>query len=96
MTKVDIDLLLAAAATVRNQNNRIRDAFNGPSRAASVMEGSWDGKASQNAMQAFYKLCRNTEPRYHVLDNLAEAMETIAMGYTKTEETNVSLADQFR
>ena len=96
MTKVDIDLLQNTAETVRTQNNRIRDAFQNPKKAATTMDTEWNGSASQNAMQAFYKLCQYTTPRYNVLENFAKSMDTIAAGYTKTENTNVSLADQFK
>ena len=96
MIKIQFDCLRSAAGDVRTQNNRIREAFNGPVRAAYAMDEAWDGVVSQNAMQAFYKLAQYAEPRYCVLDNFAKAMESIASGYEKTEATNISLADQFR
>ena len=96
MTKVDIDLLQNTSTTVRTQNARIRDAFQNPTRTAKAMDTEWSGSASQNAMQAFYKLCQYTTPRYNVLENFAKAIDTIATGYVKTESTNASLADRFK
>lgn len=96
MTKVDITLLQNTSSTVRTQNKRIRDAFQNPKKAATTMDTEWSGSASQNAMQAFYKLCQYTTPRYNVLENFAKAIDTIATGYVKTESTNASLADRFK
>jgi len=93
---INTDLLQKTALSVRNQNNTIRDTFSSVYQAAQKMDTTWNGSASQNAMQAFYKLNQYASSRYSVLESLASAMVTLASGYSATEKTNRSLADRFK
>lgn len=96
MTKVNVEVLHSTAQSVRAQNALIKESFEIPKNSILVMDNSWSGRVSENAMRAFYKICQYTEPRSKVLENIAMAMDTIATGYTKTDEKNTSLADRFK
>lgn len=97
MTKVDTQLLLAAATQIRTKNNAISGAFDKPLRGAEAMGRVWDGAAAGNGISAFQKL-KSCYPsaRYNALENTARTLVAIANGYEMTEEKNESLADRFK
>lgn len=97
MTYVNINKLAGVSDSVRTTNNRLANAFSLVQEKANIMDSAWNGSASQNAMTAFYKI-RNThhQQRYAALESVARVLDAIATGYTKTEEKNTTIADQFR
>lgn len=96
MIQVKIENAMSAAERIRNQNNKINDIFQKSTRVVENMDANWNGSASQNAMQAFYKVARYVSPRYQTIENYAAALEKVAMGYSKTEQSNMSLSNLFK
>lgn len=96
MIEGNMDIVMSASVQIRNQNDKMRDAFRIVTKEIRAMDENWNGSASQNAMKAFYKIDRYTVPNYETVNNYADALKSIAIGYTNTEKANTALANLFR
>lgn len=96
--KVDTARVSAAAKTIGRYNQTIRDDFSSVESAIKSLNGSWDGAASEKAMDSFHRIKNNfSEPRYQVVNNYVKFLhEVVDPGYTQTEITNTKLADAFK
>ena len=96
--KINTDAVVTAAGNIKLYNTQIRDAFPDVQAAITRLDNSWEGSASTVAISKFNEIKSNfSDARYNVLDNYINFMlQQVGEGYTKTEEANVSLADQFK
>ena len=66
--------------------------------AVTQLDNCWDGSAATAAISKFNEIkSKFFDARYNVLDNYVNfLLQQVGEGYTQTEDTNVSLADQFK
>ena len=96
--KVNTDLAVRAANTIKLNNSQMRDNFQNVQTAISQLNNSWDGSAANAAIGKFNEIkTKFMDARYAVLDNYVNfLLQQVGEGYTQTENANVSLADQFK
>ena len=96
--KINVEATVATAGRIKSYNQQMRDGFPNVQSAITRLNNSWDGSASEKAMNKFNEIRSNyCEARYNVLDNYVNFLyQQVGEGYTQTEDTNVSLADQFK
>ena len=96
--KVDAEQVVATANRIKNLNNQMRDGFSSVQDAISRLDGTWDGSAATNAIGKFNAIKNSyCDARYNVVDNFVAFLhQQVGEGYTQTEATNKSLADQFK
>ena len=96
--KVNKDLAVRAANTIKLNNSQMRDNFQNVQTAISQLNNSWDGSAANATIGKFNEIkTKFMDARYAVLDNYVNfLLQQVGEGYTQTENANVSLADQFK
>ena len=96
--KVNIDSAVTAASNIKLYNTQMRDAFPNVQTAVTRLDNCWEGSAATVAIRKFNEIKSNfSDSRYNVLDNYVKfLLQQVGEGYTQTEDTNVSLADQFK
>lgn len=96
--KVNTGEVKAAAGTLRNCNNDLRDAFPAMADAVKSLRGFWEGPAAGAALPPFEKLQKsNAEARYTVLENYVNfLLHLVGEGYEQVESANTSYADAFK
>lgn len=96
--KVNTDAVLGSAERIKNYNNQMRDGFPNVQTAITQLDNSWDGPAATVAISKFNEVKNNfCDARYSVLNNFVNfLMMQVDEGYVQTEETNISLASQFK
>lgn len=96
--KINTQLAVNAANSLKNINNQIRDSFPSVESAISRLDASWDGSAASTSISKFNEIkTKYPDARYNVIDNYANfLLQQVGEGYTQTEETNKSLADAFK
>ncbi|MED4014538.1 MULTISPECIES: WXG100 family type VII secretion target [Sutcliffiella] len=100
MSKINVDTsgVMRAAKSISSYNKAIRSDFSAVESSVKSLNASWDGKASDKAIQAFFKIKDGySEPRYTVMNNYVKYLnEQVVTGYKETEKVNKSLADFFK
>ena len=99
MTKqvVNPDGIAAAANNLRTVNNNINNAFETLESAGNKLESNWTGSAGTAAQTTKLQIFQNNTVRSAVLQNYVNLLEQqVSPGYVDTENTNTSLADQFK
>lgn len=96
--KVNTDKVALAATNIARYNQNIKDNFSEPENAIKMLDGFWDGVASENAKNAFYSIkSAYLNDRYNVVDNFVTFLrQQVDEGYTQTETANKSLSDAFK
>lgn len=100
MAKLEIntDAVVTAAGNIKLYNTQMRDSFPDVQTAITRLDSSWDGSAATTVISKFNEIkAKFFDARYNVLDNYVNfLLLQVGEGYTQTEDTNVSLADQFK
>lgn len=96
--KINTDLAVNAANNIKSYNGQMRDGITSVQTAINRLDSSWDGSAATAAIRKFGEIkSKFSDNRYNVLDNYVNfLLQQVGEGYTQTEKTNVSLADQFK
>lgn len=96
--KVNTEAAVTAAKNIQMYNNQMRDQFATMQNAINRLDNSWEGSAATAAIAKFNEMrAKFCDVRYQVLDNYVNFLfQQVGEGYTQTENTNVSLADQFK
>ena len=96
--KVNTDVVFGAAERIKGYNNQMRDDFPNVQTAVTQLDNSWDGSAAAIAISKFNELKNNfCDARYNVLNNFVNFLiMQVDEGYVQTEDTNISLASQFK
>lgn len=96
--KINTDAVVTAAGNIKLYNTQIRDGFPNIQTAITQLDNSWDGSAATSAISKFNEIkSKFFDARYNVLDNYVNfLLQQVGEGYTQTEDTNVSLANQFK
>lgn len=96
--KINTDTAVTAAGNIKLYNTQMRDNFPNVQTAITQLDNCWDGSAATVAISKFNEIkSKFFDARYNVLDNYVNfLLQQVGEGYTQTEDTNVSLADQFK
>lgn len=96
--KISTNAAVAAANNIKLYNAQMRDNFPNVQTAINQLDNCWDGSAATVAISKFNEIkYKFFDARYNVLDNYVNfLLQQVGEGYTQTEDTNVSLADQFK
>lgn len=96
--KINTDTAVAAARNIQLYNKQMRDNFPNVQRAITQLDNTWDGSAATAAISKFNEIkSQFFDARYNVLNNYVNfLLQQVGEGYTQTEDTNISLADQFK
>ncbi len=95
---MNTEAVVTAAGNLKSLNNQIRNDFPGLQTAITQLDSTWDGSAATTAISKFNEIkSKFLDARYNVIDNYVNfLLQQVGEGYTQTEETNKSLADQFK
>lgn len=94
---VNTEGIAAAAVKLRNINNNISSQFDTLTKKAKSLETDWNSPAGSLACSKMYELFKNSEIRYSVIQNYINLLEQqVKPSYESAEETNTTLADQFK
>lgn len=94
---VDTDGIVSAASNLKTLNNEMQSDFERLENSAKKIESCWKSPAGNIAVTKMYELFKFGESRYSVLQNYANFLEQqVDPNYNSAEETNKSLADQFK
>lgn len=98
MVKINTDAVRGLAEKISNGNNSIQTAFDIAVNAANALPNSWSGAASGHANASFAAIRdKYYSARYQGIKNYANILKgQMAGGYEETENSNISLADQFK
>lgn len=96
--KINTDAAVTAAGNIKHYNIQIRDGFPNVQTAITQLDHSWEGSAATAVISKFNEIkSKFFDARYNTLDNYVNfILQQVGEGYTQTENTNVSLADQFK
>lgn len=96
--KINTEAAVTAAGNIKLYNTQMRDNFPNVQTAITQLDNCWDGSAATVAISKFNEIkSKFFDARYNVLDNYVNfLLQQVGEGYTQTEDTNVSLADQFK
>lgn len=96
--KINTEAAVRAAENIKVYNTQIREEFSSVQTAVTQLDNYWDGSAATAAIGKFNELkSKFPDARYNVMDNYVNfLLQQVGEGYAQTEETNVSLADQFK
>lgn len=96
--KIDTDAVVTAASNIKLYNTQIQDGFPNVQTAVTRLDNCWDGSAATVAISKFNEIkSKFLNARYNALDNYVNfLLQQVGEGYIQTEDTNVSLADQFK
>lgn len=96
--KVDTSAVATTAQDIYNKNKTIREDFVCVDAAIQRLGESWDGTASDRAMEAFRHIKNSyCDNRYNVVDNLVNYMKNqVGDSYEKTEASISSAAQAFK
>lgn len=94
---VDSESIAAAAADLNRINSEIQSEFERLEKRSKILSSDWNSPAGNNAVTKMYELFKNSEARFAVLQNYANFLEQqVNPNYNSAEDTNTSLADQFK
>ena len=94
---INTDSVTSAANRLRAANTTINGEFRTMQNAAKRLESDWKSAAASVAHTTMYQIFGNNEARSTVLQNYINMLEQqINPSYINTENTNTSLADQFK
>ncbi|MBE6766527.1 MAG: hypothetical protein E7550_02955 [Ruminococcaceae bacterium] len=95
---VDTGKVDLAANNIRKYNSKIREDFSEVQSAINSLNSAWDGRACDNAMNAFNNLRDNyRDSRYAVVDNLVVFLkQQVAANYDHTESQIHTAAEAFK
>lgn len=96
--KIDVKAVALKAEKLRNINENINVLYEDVNKAVKGMNNYWKGSVASNAQEKYNSIKNNYyEGRYSVMDNYANfLLQIISEGYSQVEESNKSLADQFK
>lgn len=94
---VNTEGISTAATKLRNVNENISGKFDTLTKKAKSLESDWNSAAGSLACSKMYELFKLDETRYSVIQNYINMLEQqIDPNYESAEETNTTLADQFK
>lgn len=95
---MDTGAVVAAAESIKNYNGQMRERRNDASKAIQRLRESWRSPAADRAVAKYAKIENDYESaRYQVLNqHVAFLYQQVGEGYTETEVSNISLAEQFK
>lgn len=88
--KVTTAELRQAIARFNNCKAEMAAAYGQMSTEAMVLNGSWDGEASQAFMKQFGELVANIRTSDATIEQAVRGLEIAAQAYEEAEEANVS------
>lgn len=91
--KVTTAELRQAIAKFNTCKAEMAAAYGQMSTEAMVLNGSWDGEASQAFMDRFSELVANIRTSDATIEQAVKGLETAAQAYEEAEEANVSSGD---
>lgn len=96
--KVDSQAVIKAASRITFNNNKITEDYSKIESAIRILDGNWDGSASEKAISEFRKIkSAYSVPRSEEMKKyIAFMLEQVGEGYEQTEKDNTSLASRFK
>lgn len=89
--------IITAATELRNANDNISSKFRIVTEKADLLKNDWNSSAGDVAFSKMYQLFNYSETRYSVIQNYINVLEQqVNPNYQNAEETNKTLADQFK
>ncbi|MBR0467150.1 MAG: hypothetical protein IJJ40_06670 [Clostridia bacterium] len=95
---INTQFVKAAASKIDNYNNKIKTDFSKVEKSINKLNASWDGVASDNAINIFQNIkksyCNN---RFAVINNLVVFLKNkVNPDYEETETAIKNAADYFK
>ena len=95
---INTEGVLGVANNLQAINTQLHKDFIPIQTAMKKLDTSWDGPASVDAMQKYGEINKAFEgDGYKILQDYVNCLtQHVVLGYENTEETNTSLADNFK
>lgn len=91
--KVTSDELRQAIAKFNMCKEEMAQAYGQMSTEVMVLNGSWDGEASQAFMDRFTELVTNIRTSDETIEQAVESLEKAAQAYELAEEQNTAIGE---
>lgn len=96
--KINTDAVSGLAQRISNDNQEMQTAFEAAIASANALGNGWSGAAYNHASASFGTMKEKYyNARYTGIENYVRILrKQIGEGYEKTEQSNISLAEQFK
>lgn len=94
--KVNTEGIGITVSTLTSTNSNINIAFENMKKTCSNIEGTWNSRAGDKAVNQMYQIFKGNEARSSVMQNyIALLQQIVTPGYIQGENENSKLADMF-
>ena len=96
--KINTDAVSGLAKRISNDNQEMQTAFEAAIASANELGNGWSGAAYSHASASFGTMKEKYyNARHTVIENYVRILrKQIGEGYEKTEQSNISLSEQFK